>query len=176
MVATCCTANCRSSAIIYWEYSSLWRLICYNWAVHCTMLPLSIKSCLKSSNFRPILNGQFIIICSCSNYLKYMEKFYYRSILVDSWSIVHCRHCNLIKQPRLFKVYIHLQIQLHHQTIRAWFCLWGKAAWTVGHALSRQAEPPFVEQEAHLTAHSPTLSAGGWNAEVFHRQPPKSWK
>ena len=45
-----------------------------------------------------------------------------------------------------------------------------------GHALSRQAEPPFVEQEAHPTAHSLTQSAGGWNAEVFHRQPPKSWK
>ena len=30
------------------------------------------------------------MICSCSNYLKYMEIFDYRSILVDSGSIVHC--------------------------------------------------------------------------------------
>ena len=27
--------------------------------LHCTMLPLSTKSCLKSSKLRPILNGQF---------------------------------------------------------------------------------------------------------------------
>ena len=30
-----CWVNCRAKAIIYWEYSSLWRLFCYNWAVHC---------------------------------------------------------------------------------------------------------------------------------------------
>ena len=42
---------------------------------------------------------------------------------------MHCRHCNLIEQPQLFKVYIHLQI-LHHQRIRAPCCPWGKAAWT----------------------------------------------
>ena len=30
------------------------------------------------------------MICSCSNYLKYMENFDYRSILVDSETIVHC--------------------------------------------------------------------------------------
>ena len=27
--------------------------------LHCTMLPLSTKSCLKSSKLKPILNGQF---------------------------------------------------------------------------------------------------------------------
>ena len=32
---------------------------------------------------------KFRIICSCSNFLKYMENFEYRSILVDSGSIVH---------------------------------------------------------------------------------------
>ena len=31
----------------------------YDSALHCTMLPLSTKSCLKSSKLRPILNGQF---------------------------------------------------------------------------------------------------------------------
>ena len=75
----------------------------------CTMHPLSTKSCLKSSKLKPILNGQFChgisknvslngykqpwemlvfvifklqfrIICSCSNYLKYMGNF-------DHWSI-----------------------------------------------------------------------------------------
>ena len=30
------------------------------------------------------------MICSCSNYLTYMENFEYQSILVDSGSIVHC--------------------------------------------------------------------------------------
>ena len=30
------------------------------------------------------------MICSCSNYLTYMESFEYQSILVDSGSIVHC--------------------------------------------------------------------------------------
>ena len=34
-VAIGCTVNCRAKAIIYWEYSNLWRLFCYNWAVHC---------------------------------------------------------------------------------------------------------------------------------------------
>ena len=34
-VAIGCTVNCRAKEIIYWEYSSLWRLFCYNWAVHC---------------------------------------------------------------------------------------------------------------------------------------------
>ena len=34
-MAIVCTVICRASAIIYWEYSSLWRLCCYNWAVQC---------------------------------------------------------------------------------------------------------------------------------------------
>ena len=34
-VATCCKVNCRASAIICWEYSSLWQLFCYSLAVHC---------------------------------------------------------------------------------------------------------------------------------------------
>ena len=33
----------------------------------------------------------FRIICSCSNYLKYMENSDYQRILVDSGSIVHCK-------------------------------------------------------------------------------------
>ena len=40
-VATCWEVNCRASAIIYWEYSSLWRLFCYHWAVHCRHCLLS---------------------------------------------------------------------------------------------------------------------------------------
>ena len=28
-------------------------------STHCTMVPLSIRSCLKSNKLRPILNGQF---------------------------------------------------------------------------------------------------------------------
>ena len=36
-----------------------------------------------------IFKLEFRIICSCSNFLKYMENFEYRSILVDSGSIVH---------------------------------------------------------------------------------------
>ena len=47
-----------------------------------------------------------------------------------------------MKQSQSFKVGIYLQIQLHHQRIRAQCCSWGKTAWT-GHTLSWQAEPPF---------------------------------
>ena len=47
-----------------------------------------------------------------------------------------------MKQSQSFKVGIYLQIQLHHQRIRAQCCPWGKTAWT-GHTLSWQAEPPF---------------------------------
>ena len=39
--------------------SSLWGgVLLLHW-LQCTMLPLSTKSCLKSSKLRPILNGQF---------------------------------------------------------------------------------------------------------------------
>ena len=41
---------------------------------HCTMLPLSTKSCLKSNKLRPILNGQFCHAISkyiCLNVFKY---------------------------------------------------------------------------------------------------------
>ena len=34
VVAICCKVNCRASAIIYWGYSSLWRLLCYDWALY----------------------------------------------------------------------------------------------------------------------------------------------
>ena len=38
-----------------------------------------------------IFKLQFRIICSCSNYLKYMENLDYRSILIDSGTIVQWR-------------------------------------------------------------------------------------
>ena len=56
------------------------------------LLLLELSSGLVSSLFSEGGDGQlqFRIICSCSNYLNYMESFDYRSILVDSGSIVHC--------------------------------------------------------------------------------------
>ena len=52
---------------ITWSHIHTWWFFnfpsskCVNYCIigHCTMLPLSTKSCLKSSKLRPILNGQF---------------------------------------------------------------------------------------------------------------------
>ena len=49
------------SHIHTWWFFSFPSSKCVNYCIigHCTMLPLSTKSCLKSSKLRPILNGQF---------------------------------------------------------------------------------------------------------------------
>ena len=61
----------------------------YDRALHCTMLPLSTKSCLKSSKLRPILNGHavmrfpkiFVLTCSdLSNHDKYCFLWFLNSI------------------------------------------------------------------------------------------------
>ena len=64
-----------------------------------------------------------------------------------------------MKQSQSFKVGIYLQIQLHHQRIKAQCCSWGKTAWT-GHTLSWQAEPPFF------------LTRSPSNSKLF---PPECW-
>ena len=106
------------------------------------MLPLSTKRCLKSSKLWPILNDQFChaisrniclnalgskkpweilvfffalsfrIICSCSNYLKYMKNFDYKSILVDSGSIVQCKGT----REKTFSYQHHLSILFKDRT------------------------------------------------------------
>ena len=43
------------SKVVVIEFPALSSML----LVHCTMLPLSTKSCLKSSKLRPILNGHF---------------------------------------------------------------------------------------------------------------------
>ena len=120
-VAIGCTVICRASAIIYWEYSSLWRLFCYHWAVHCSV---------------------------DTNTIWWYRHNYSKSTFIRKYI------CTI----KGLELHVVLGEKLH------------------GHALSRQAEPPFVQQEAHPPELSLRLSAGGWNAEVFHRQPPKSWK
>ena len=44
------------------------------------------------------------------------------------------------------------------------------------HALSWQAEPSFIEEEAHPTENSLCLSACGRHAEEFPRQSPQYWE
>ena len=44
------------------------------------------------------------------------------------------------------------------------------------HALSWQAEPSFIEEEAHPTENSLCLSACGRHAEEFPRQSPQCWE
>ena len=44
------------------------------------------------------------------------------------------------------------------------------------HALSWQAEPSFIEEEAHPTENSLCLSACGRHAEEFPRQFPQGWE
>ena len=33
VVKACCKMNCRAVLIIFWQYSSFWWLLCYNWAL-----------------------------------------------------------------------------------------------------------------------------------------------
>ena len=54
----------------------------------------------------------FWIICSCSNYLKYMENFDYWSILVDSGSIVQCKGT----REKTFSYQHHLSILFKDRT------------------------------------------------------------
>ena len=56
--------------------------------------------------FFVIFKLYFRIICSCSNYLKYMGNFDYRSILVDSGSIVYCSLFGFIFYPIWCKITI----------------------------------------------------------------------
>ena len=44
----------------------------------------------------------------------------------------------------------------------------------LGHPLSWQGGPSFVEQETHPSEDPLRLIAGGWNEEVLPRQSPKS--
>ena len=55
---------------------------CAHTQEHCTMIPLSTRSCLKSNKLRPILNGQFCHAISKNNGLNLFGSKQPREILV----------------------------------------------------------------------------------------------